>query len=60
LSREVHRRTERAPDPEAVAALTDLFVRKRKHAGKPSGEKYSDGRALYLLVEASSKYWRVN
>jgi len=41
-------------------ALTDLFVRKLKHSGKPSGDKYSDGRALYLLVKSSNKYWRMN
>jgi len=37
-------------------ALTDLFVRKRKHSGKSIGDKYSDGRALYLLLKASNKY----
>jgi hypothetical protein len=41
-------------------ALTDLFVRKLKHFGKPSGDKYSDGRSLYLLVKESNKYWRMN
>lgn len=41
-------------------ALTDLFIRKLKHSGKPSGDKYSDGRALYLLVKESNKYWRMN
>ena len=41
-------------------ALTDLLVRKTKHSGKPSGDKYSDGHALYLLVKASNKYWRMN
>ncbi|WP_229211500.1 MULTISPECIES: integrase arm-type DNA-binding domain-containing protein [unclassified Duganella] len=41
-------------------ALTDLFVRKLKHSGKPSGDKYSDGRSLYLLVKESNKYWRMN
>lgn len=40
--------------------LTDLFVRKVKHSGKPSGDKYSDGRSLYLLVRESNKYWRMN
>ena len=34
----------------AVMAITDLFVRKLKHSGKPSGDKYSDGRSLYLFV----------
>ncbi|MYM23099.1 integrase arm-type DNA-binding domain-containing protein [Duganella sp. FT135W] len=41
-------------------ALTDLFIRKLKHSGKPSGDKYSDGRSLYLLVKESNKYWRMN
>jgi integrase len=40
--------------------LTDLFIRKLKHSGKPSGDKYSDGRALYILVKESNKYWRMN
>lgn len=41
-------------------SLTDLFIRKLKHSGKPSGDKYSDGHALYLLVKESNKYWRMN
>lgn len=41
-------------------ALTDLFIRKLKSSGKLSGEKYSDGRALYLLVKEANKYWRMN
>ncbi len=41
-------------------ALTDLFIRKLKPSGKPSGDKYSDGRKLYLLVTGSNKYWRMN
>jgi integrase len=41
-------------------ALTDLFIRKLKHSGKSSGDKYSDGRSLYLLVKESNKYWRMN
>jgi integrase len=40
--------------------LTDLFIRKVKASGKPSGDKYSDGRSLYLLVKESNKYWRMN
>ncbi len=40
--------------------LTDLFVRKLKFSGNPSGDKYSDGRALYLLVKEANKYWRMN
>jgi integrase len=41
-------------------ALTDLFIRKLKHSGKPSGDKYGDGRSLYLLVKEANKYWRMN
>jgi hypothetical protein len=40
--------------------LTDLFVRRVKYQGSPTGERYSDGRALYLLVKAANKYWRMN
>jgi hypothetical protein len=40
--------------------LTDLFIRKVKHSGKSSGDKYSDGRSLYLLVKEANKYWRMN
>jgi hypothetical protein len=49
------------PDREfdSAMALTDLFIRKLKHSGKSSGDKYSDGRSLYLLVKAN-KYWRMN
>ncbi|NVD69159.1 DUF4102 domain-containing protein [Duganella sp. BJB1802] len=41
-------------------ALTDLFVRRVKFQGSPTGERYGDGRALYLLVKAANKYWRMN
>ena len=41
-------------------ALTDIFVRNVKHTGAASGEKYTDGRAMYLLVNAVGKYWRMN
>lgn len=40
--------------------LTDRYIRNLKHSGKPSGDKYSDGRTLYLLVKAANKYWRMN
>ena len=33
-------------------ALADTFVRQVKHGGKPTGEKYSDGGGMYLLVKA--------
>ncbi|SDE53790.1 protein of unknown function [Massilia sp. PDC64] len=41
-------------------ALTDTFVRQVKHSGKPAGDKYTDGLALYLLVKAAGKYWRLS
>jgi hypothetical protein len=36
------------------------FYPETKAFGKPSGDKYSDGRALYLLVKEANKYWRMN
>jgi integrase len=41
-------------------ALTDTFVKNVKHTGATSGDKYTDGRAMYLLVNAVGKYWRMN
>ncbi len=41
-------------------ALTDTFVRQVKHTGAPAGDKHQDGVAMYLLVNASGKYWRMN
>lgn len=41
-------------------SLTDTFVRQVKHSGKPAGDKYTDGLALYLFVNAAGKYWRMN
>jgi integrase len=41
-------------------ALTDTFVKNVKYTGAISGDKYSDGRAMYLLVNAAGKYWRMN
>lgn len=41
-------------------ALTDTFVENVKHTGDAFGDKYTDGRAMYLLVNAAGKYWRVN
>ncbi|WP_296509080.1 integrase arm-type DNA-binding domain-containing protein [Rhodoferax sp.] len=39
--------------------LTDTFVKKVKHKGAATGEKYSHGKGLYLHVTASGKYWRM-
>ena len=41
-------------------ALTDTFVKQVKHTGKPTGDKYSDGGGMYLLVKAVGKYWRMD
>lgn len=41
-------------------ALTDTFVKQVKHTGKPTGDKYSDGKSMYLLVKAAGKYWRMD
>jgi len=41
-------------------ALTDTFVKNVKHTGSPAGDKHSDGGGMYLLVNAGSKYWRMN
>ncbi len=41
-------------------ALTDTFVRHAKHSGKPAGDKHADGGAMYLLVKAGGKYWRMD
>ena len=41
-------------------ALTDTFVRQVKPSGKAIGDKYADGDAMYLLVKAAGKYWRMD
>ena len=41
-------------------ALTDTFVKNVKHTGAPAGDKHADGGGMYLLVNASGKYWRIN
>ncbi len=42
-------------------ALNDTFIKNStKHSGKPSGDKYTDGAGMYLLVSAAGKYWRMN
>ena len=41
-------------------ALTDTFVKNVKHTGSTAGDKYTDGRAMYLLVNAGGRYWRMN
>ena len=41
-------------------ALTDTFVKNTKSTGKPAGDKYRDGGGMYLLVNASGRYWRMD
>lgn len=41
-------------------ALTDTFVKAIKHSGKPTGDKHTDGGAMYLLVNEGGKYWRMD
>ncbi|MBX7229996.1 MAG: integrase arm-type DNA-binding domain-containing protein [Burkholderiaceae bacterium] len=41
-------------------ALTDTFVKNVKYTGASAGDKYSDSGAMYLLVKAAGKYWRMN
>lgn len=41
-------------------ALTDTFVKKTKHSGRPAGDKHADGGGMYLLVNASGRYWRMD
>lgn len=41
-------------------ALTDTFTKNTKHSGKPAGDKHSDGGGMYLLVNATGKYWRMD
>ncbi|MDR3453792.1 MAG: integrase arm-type DNA-binding domain-containing protein [Rhodoferax sp.] len=41
-------------------ALTDTFVKQTKHSGKPTGDKYTDGGGMYLLIKAGGKYWRMD
>ncbi|MDY7576006.1 tyrosine-type recombinase/integrase [Actimicrobium sp. CCI2.3] len=41
-------------------ALTDIKVKSLKHGGAKAGDKHADGQALYLLVSATGKYWRMN
>ena len=41
-------------------ALTDTFVKNTKPAGKPAGDKHWDGGGMYLLVNGSGKYWRMD
>ncbi len=39
--------------------LTDTFIKKAKHSGKPAGDKHTDGQGLYLHIKAMGKYWRM-
>ena len=39
-------------------ALTDVFVRRVKYTGQPTGGKHTGSAGMYLLVKAAGKYWR--
>ncbi len=41
-------------------ALTDTFVKNTKPTGKPAGDKYRDGGGMYLLINTSGRYWRMD
>jgi integrase len=41
-------------------ALTDTFVKNVKFSGKTTGDKHGDGGGMYLFVNASGKYWRMD
>ncbi len=41
-------------------ALTDTFVKTIKPTGKPTGDKYADGKGMYLYVKEAGKYWRMD
>ncbi|MEY3263409.1 MAG: hypothetical protein RL717_886 [Pseudomonadota bacterium] len=41
-------------------ALTDTFVRSTKHSGAPAGDKHRDGAGMFLLINGSGKYWRID
>ena len=40
--------------------LTDIFFKNVKHLASNAGEKYSNGGGMYLPVNASGKYWRID
>ena len=42
----------------ATGKLTDIRVKQAKFTEKP--KKLSDGGGMYLLVDQSGKYWRLN
>ena len=41
-------------------ALTNTFVKSIKYSGAAIGDKYADGHGMYLLVNISGKYWRLD
>lgn len=41
-------------------ALTDTRIKKLKSSGKPTGDKHSDGKGMYLHVKPMGKYWRMD
>jgi integrase len=42
-------------------ALTDTFIKQStRWSGKPTGDKHTDGKGLYLHVKEAGKYWRMD
>lgn len=48
------------PSAGGHMALTDTFIKNTKHSGKSAGDKHTDGGGMYLLVNQSGKYWRMD
>ena len=40
--------------------LSDTFAKNTKHAGPSVGDKHTDGGGMYLQINESRKYWRIN
>ena len=40
--------------------MADTFVRQLKPSAKTTGDKYTDGGGMYLLVKPAGKYWRMD
>ena len=56
---QTHQQEPTNPSKGRTVALTDTFIKKAKHSGKPAGDKHTDGGAMYLHVKAEGKYWRM-
>ena len=40
--------------------LSDTFTKNTKHAGPSVGDKHTDSGGMYLQINVSRKYWRMN